>query len=75
MTLADGLPTGRQAATYFSAGLFYRQLGRQDEALVALQKAVALQPDDWVDEGQGVRYKKSGLAGYYQKMLAAAQMD
>lgn len=75
LTLAEGLPTGRQAATYFSAGLFYRQLGRKDEALVALQKAVALQPDDWVDEGQGVRYKKSGLSGYYQKMLAAAQMD
>ena len=75
LALAEGLAVGRKAATYFSAGVFYRQLGRKDEALVALGKAVALQPDDWVDEGQGVRYKKAGLSGYYQKMLAAAQMD
>ena len=75
LALAAGLSSGRQAATYFSAGLFYRQLGRKDEALQALGKAVSLQPDDWVDEGGGVRYKKAGLAGYYQKMLAAAQMD
>lgn len=75
LALAEGLPSGRKAATYFSAGIFYRQLGRKDEALKALEKAAALQPDDWVDEGQGVRYKKSGLASYYQKMLAAAQMD
>jgi tetratricopeptide (TPR) repeat protein len=75
LALAQGLAVGRQAATYFSAGLFYRELHRKAEALAALQKAVALQPDDWVDEGAGIRYKKSGLSGYYQKMLAAAQMD
>ncbi len=47
------------------------------EALAALQQAVALQPDDWVDEGAGVRYKKSGLSGRLlpeMGMLAAAQM-
>lgn len=75
LALAQGLPVGRQAATYFSAGFFYRQLGKKSEALAALQKAVDLQPDDWVDEGAGVRYKKSGLSGYYQKVLAAAQID
>jgi tetratricopeptide (TPR) repeat protein len=75
LALAQGLAVGRKAATYFSAGLFYRQLHMKAEALAALQQAVALQPDDWVDEGAGVRYKKSGLSGYYQKMLAAAQMD
>jgi tetratricopeptide (TPR) repeat protein len=75
IALAQGLSQGRQAATYFSAGVFYRQMGRKDEALKALDKAVTLQPDDWVDEGKGVRYKKSGLASYYQKMLAAAQLD
>jgi tetratricopeptide (TPR) repeat protein len=75
LSLAEGLPVGRKAATYFSAGLFYRQLGQKAEALAALEKAVALQPDDWVDEGAGVRYKKAGLSGYYQKMLAATQMD
>jgi tetratricopeptide (TPR) repeat protein len=75
LSLAEGLPVGRKAATYFSAGLFYRQLGKKAEALAALEKAVALQPDDWVDEGAGVRYKKAGLSGYYQKMLAATQMD
>jgi tetratricopeptide (TPR) repeat protein len=75
LALAQGLAVGRQAATYFSAGLFYRQLHMKAEALAALQKAAELQPDDWVDEGAGIRYKKSGLSSYYQKMLAAAQMD
>ena len=75
LRLADNLSQGRKASTYFSAGMFYRQLGKKVEALAALQKAVALQPDDWVDEGAGIRYKKAGLSGYYQKMLAAAQFD
>ncbi len=75
LELAKGLAPGRQAATYFSAGMFYRQLGKKTEALAALGKAVDLQRDDWVDEGAGIRYKKAGLSGYYQKMLAAAQMD
>ena len=74
--LAVGLASGKQAQTYFSAGLFWRQLGRKDEALTDLQQAVRLQPDDWVDlgpvEGRG---KTPGLAGYYQKMLAAAEQD
>jgi tetratricopeptide (TPR) repeat protein len=75
LVLAEGLAVGRKAATYFSAGLFFRQLSEKSEALAALQKAVVLQPDDWVDEGAGVRYKKSGLSAYYQKMLAATQLD
>jgi|GEM_PF-3028036 tetratricopeptide (TPR) repeat protein len=74
--LAVGLAQGKQAQTYFSAGLFWRQLGHRDEALRDLRTAVRLQPDDWVDlgplEGRG---KTSGLAGYYQKMLAAAEQD
>jgi len=70
--LAPLLPKGKSAATYFSAGLFWQDLGRQNEAVADLQKAVALQPDDWVDEGGGVRYKSAGLSAYYQKMLAGA---
>jgi tetratricopeptide (TPR) repeat protein len=70
--LAPRLPQGKRAATWFSAGLFWQDLGRQTEALEALKNAVALQPDDWVDEGGGVRYKSAGLASYYQQMLAGA---
>jgi tetratricopeptide (TPR) repeat protein len=70
--LAPRLPKGRSAATWFSAGLFWQDLGRQDYAVADLQKAVALQPDDWVDEGGGLRYKSAGLSAYYQKMLAGA---
>jgi tetratricopeptide (TPR) repeat protein len=70
--LAPRLAKGKQAATWFSAGLFWQDLGRPNEAVADLQKAVALQPDDWVDEGGGVRYKSAGLSAYYQKMLAGA---
>jgi tetratricopeptide (TPR) repeat protein len=70
--LAPLLPKGKSAATYFSAGLFWQDLGHPDEAVEDLKKAVALQPDDWVDEGGGVRYKSAGLSAYYQKMLAGA---
>jgi tetratricopeptide (TPR) repeat protein len=73
--LAKGLPTGKQAQTYFSAGLFWRQLGRHGRALQDLRLAVRLQPDDWVDLGPEGREKTTGLAGYYQKMLAAAEQD
>jgi len=70
--IAAGLPMGRRAATWFSAGLFWRDLGRSGEATEALTKAAALQPDDWVDQGGGHRTKSAGLAAYYQKMLAGA---
>lgn len=70
--LASRLPKGRMAATWFSAGLIWQDLGRPKESIQDLKKAVALQPDDWVDEGGGVRYKTAGLSAYYQKMLAGA---
>jgi tetratricopeptide (TPR) repeat protein len=73
--LAKALSVGKQAQTYFSAGLFWRQLGRHREALQDLGLAVRLQPDDWVDLGPEGREKTAGLAGYYQKMLAAAEQD
>jgi tetratricopeptide (TPR) repeat protein len=74
--LAQGLSTGKQAQTYFSAGLFWRQMGRHQEALRDLSLAVRLQPDDWVDWGPPEGKEKTpGLAGYYQKMLAAAEQD
>jgi tetratricopeptide (TPR) repeat protein len=75
LALGDKLPQGRKAATYFSAGMFYRELGRKEAAQKALETAVALQPDDWVDEGNGVRYKQAGIAGHYQKMLARTPFD
>lgn len=73
--LAKALPVGKQSQTYFSAGLFWRQMGRHREALQDLGLAVKLQPDDWVDLGPEGREKTPGLAGYYQKMLAAAEQD
>ncbi len=73
-SIAATLAQGRAAATYFSAGLFYQELGLQDKAVAALSKAVALQADDWVDQGAGQRYKQRGIASYYAKMLAAATM-
>jgi tetratricopeptide (TPR) repeat protein len=73
--LTDKAPQGEQARTYFSAGEFWRQMGRKPEALADLRRAVALQPDDWVDLGPGGREKSAGLSGYYQKMLAAAEQD
>jgi tetratricopeptide (TPR) repeat protein len=74
-TLAAALPTGQRARTLFSAGLFWRELGFKPQAMADLQKAVALQPDDWVDLGAGRREKSAGLAGYYLKMLAATAQD
>ena len=71
-TLAQGLPTGKRAATWFSAGLFWQAMGDPDRARQALRTAVVLQNDDWVDEGGGLRVKSAGLAAYYQKMLAGA---
>jgi len=73
--LTDKAPQGEQARTLFSAGIFWRQMGRKAEALADLRRAVALQPDDWVDLGPGGREKSAGLSGYYQKMLAAAEQD
>lgn len=74
LRMADKLGPSKRAATYFSAGLFWRGLGRKDEAVKALRTAVDLQRDDWVDEGQG-RHKSAGLSAYYQRMLASAQAD
>jgi tetratricopeptide (TPR) repeat protein len=73
--LTDKAAQGQRARTYFSAGLFWRQMGRKAEAVADLRQAVALQPDDWVDLGPGGREKSAGLSGYYQKMLAAAEQD
>ena len=74
--LAGPLSPGKRAQTYFSAGMFWRQLGQKDKALQDLRLAVSLQPDDWVDLGpEGGREKTQGLAVYYQKMLAAAEQD
>jgi tetratricopeptide (TPR) repeat protein len=70
--IAERLPTGKRAATWFSAGVFWQSLGRPQNAVLALTKAVALQRDDWVDQGGGVRVKSAGLSAYYQKMLAGA---
>lgn len=73
--LASKLPQGRAAATWFGVGLQYRSLGEKQRAIACFSKAAELQPDDWVDEGPGKRYKKRGIASYYQKVLAGAEMQ
>lgn len=73
--LSEKLAKGQQARTLFSAGLFWSQLGQKPQALLDLRRAVALQTDDWVGLGPGRREKVAGLAGYYQKMLAAVEQD
>lgn len=75
LQIADKLAKGKRAATYFSAGIFWRDLGKKAEAVKALETACALQPDDWVEGPAGQRYKSSGISSYYQKMLAGAKMD
>lgn len=74
-TVGDLGPPGLRAQTRFSAGLFWGRLGRRDLGLADLRLAVALQPDDWVDQGGGRRQKSPGLSAYYQRMLAAAEQD
>jgi tetratricopeptide (TPR) repeat protein len=69
---AQNLAPGKRAATWFSAGEYWQQMGRKAEAIAALRTAVALQKDDWVDEGGGLRFKSAGISAYYQKMLAGA---
>jgi len=75
LALADKQAQGKRAATYFSAGLFFKELGERERAVKALEKAVELQPDDWVLGPDGKKFKSSGISGYYRKMLIAAQMD
>jgi len=72
---AEHLAQGKRAATWFSAGEFWLRMGRRSEALAALRKAVALQRDDWGDEGGGLRFKSAGISAYYQRMLAGAQEE
>lgn len=72
--IAAKLAKGRAAATWFGAGLQYKAAGEMEQAKRCFGKAVELQPDDWVDEGEGRRYKKRGIASYYAKVYAGSQM-
>lgn len=72
---AEHLAPGKRAATWFSAGEFWLEMGQKDKAVAALRKAVSLQRDDWVDEGGGMRFKSAGISAYYQRMLAGALED
>ncbi len=73
--LATKLPQGRAAATFHGAGILYKAMGEKDLGIASLKEACRLQPDDWVDEGNGKRYKRQQISGAYAKDLAAAQMD
>lgn len=69
---AEALPQGPAAAAWHGAGKLYQHLGLKDEALKCLKKAQEMQPDDWVDEGGGRRYKHRGIASTYQKDYSGA---
>ena len=69
---ADKLPQGPDAAAWHAAGKLYAHLGMRVEATECLKKAADLQADDWVDEGNGHRYKHRGIASTYQKDYSGA---
>lgn len=66
------LPQGRAAAAWHGAGKLYQHLGMKAEGLECLKKASEMQPDDWVEEGPGLRYKHKGLSSAYQKDYSGA---
>jgi tetratricopeptide (TPR) repeat protein len=69
---ADALPQGQRAAAWHGAGKLYAAMDEKEKARECLKKASELQPDDWVDEGGGRRYKHRGIASTYQKDYAGA---
>jgi tetratricopeptide (TPR) repeat protein len=72
LSYTDKLAQGPRAAAWHGAGKLYGYLGMPAEALDSLKKAADLQPDDWVDEGGGRRYKRPGIASTYQKDYSGA---
>jgi tetratricopeptide (TPR) repeat protein len=72
LAYAEKLPEGPRAGAWHGAGKLYKHLGDANEALHCLKKASELQPDDWVDEGGGRRFKQPGIASTYQKDYSGA---
>lgn len=72
---ALSLAQGQQAAAWHAAGKLYGHLGAKADAIRCLKKAVELQPDDWVQNPDGSKFKYRGVASIYQKDLAAATLD
>lgn len=72
---ATQLAQGPQAAAWHAAGKLHGHLGEQKDAVRCLQKAVELQPDDWVQSADGQKYKHRGIASIYKKDLAGAALD
>jgi tetratricopeptide (TPR) repeat protein len=70
---ADKMPQGPDAAAWHGAGKLYAYMGLTEEARISLKKAADLQPDDWVDEGGGRRYKHPGISSTYQKDFSGAE--
>lgn len=75
MTYIERLPQGPQAAAWHGVGKLYQHLEMPAQALQSLKKASDLQPDDWVDMGDGRRYKHRGISSTYQKDYSGAQMQ
>jgi hypothetical protein len=72
---AAKLAQGQQAAAWHAAGKLYGHLDAKADAIRCLKKAVELQPDDWVQNADGTRYKYRGVASIYEKDLAAATLN
>lgn len=69
------LAQGQSAAAWHAAGKLYAHIGAKQDAVRCLKKAVELQPDDWVQNPDGTRYKARGIASIYEKDLAGATLD
>lgn len=72
LSYVPALPQGPAAGAWHGAGKLYLHLGMREKALECLKKASELQPDDWVDEGGGRRFKHRGIASIYQKDYSGA---
>ncbi len=72
-SMAKAMPRGGAAATYYEIGRLDAQLGDLQGAVRNLTQARDLQRDDWVELGDGRRYRQPGVADLYAKQLGAAQ--
>lgn len=72
---ASQLSQGQSAAAWHAAGKLYAHIGAKQDAVRCLKKAVELQPDDWVQNPDGTRYKARGISSIYEKDLAGATLD
>ncbi len=75
LSIAPKLAQGSAAATFFGVGLQYQEMGDKTKTRACFSEAVSRQPDDWVILEDGSKERRRGLASYYAKTLAAAELE